>query len=412
MVPFSAAHSDGDSESEGGGLSGQPAFSSVLTVMAGTVKHPVSLDQSRTSPTATRDETHTTQWPSHSFSRGSEMSSSLSYAGDRIPPSGSGLTSHQHNTQPVAVSSPVSGPSHVFFMDGNTNVSLFSSSSASSPSLSSLMSSPAPSAYSLLSSLLSRSSSTEWINNAASTQGERIVSSPAPATEAATLSPARPHGLTDSLKTAQPITPSIVDLPAAQRLQSTTTQPAHFASETSDENSNNITKNATYSPADQIYTASGTYSNSEVITTPATSTHRSFSSPKHGQNPLKASYKLTQTQLPGTNSVSADNITISTSFPSNEESQAVRTQQGGSQNPTSALLSAQPNGYSVSSHVTQQMLYRAAYAEQRDTAAVDSPTFVHKSLGHAVTSPPSSHTVSPAVPFRAIFNHFLRHCTR
>ncbi|XP_034437251.1 UPF0606 protein KIAA1549L [Hippoglossus hippoglossus] len=89
VVPFSAAHSDGDSESEGGGLSGQPAFSSVLTVMAGTVKHPVSLDQSRTSPTATRDETHTTQWPSHSFSRGSEMSSSLSYAGDRIPPSGS-----------------------------------------------------------------------------------------------------------------------------------------------------------------------------------------------------------------------------------------------------------------------------------------------------------------------------------
>ncbi|XP_062242849.1 UPF0606 protein KIAA1549L [Platichthys flesus] len=89
VVPLSAAHSDADSESEGGGLSGQPAFSSVLTVMAGTVKHPVSLDQSRTSTTAARDETHTTQWPSHSFSRGSEMSSSLSYAGDRLPPSGS-----------------------------------------------------------------------------------------------------------------------------------------------------------------------------------------------------------------------------------------------------------------------------------------------------------------------------------
>ncbi|XP_056237530.1 UPF0606 protein KIAA1549L [Seriola aureovittata] len=83
-VPFSAVHSDGDSESEGEGLSGQPAFSSVLTVMAGTVKHPVSLDQSRTSPTVTGDETHTTQWPSHSSSHGSEMSSSLSYVGDRI----------------------------------------------------------------------------------------------------------------------------------------------------------------------------------------------------------------------------------------------------------------------------------------------------------------------------------------
>ncbi|XP_062284149.1 UPF0606 protein KIAA1549L [Scomber scombrus] len=75
-VPFSVIHSDGDSESEGGGLSGQPAFSSVLTVMAGTVKHPLSLSQSRTSPTITRDETHTTQWPLHSSSQGSEMSSS------------------------------------------------------------------------------------------------------------------------------------------------------------------------------------------------------------------------------------------------------------------------------------------------------------------------------------------------
>ncbi|XP_074469691.1 UPF0606 protein KIAA1549L [Sebastes fasciatus] len=82
-VPFSVFHSDGDSES-GGGLSGRPAFSSVLTVMAGTVKHPVSLDQSRTSPTITRDETHTTQWPSHRSSQGSEMSSSSLSAGDRI----------------------------------------------------------------------------------------------------------------------------------------------------------------------------------------------------------------------------------------------------------------------------------------------------------------------------------------
>ncbi|KAM8893547.1 UPF0606 protein KIAA1549L [Spinachia spinachia] len=81
-VPLSAVRSDGDSESEGEGLSGQPAFSSVLTVMAGTLKHP--LDQSRTSPTVTGDETHTTQWPSRSFSHGSEMSSSSSSVGGRI----------------------------------------------------------------------------------------------------------------------------------------------------------------------------------------------------------------------------------------------------------------------------------------------------------------------------------------
>ncbi|XP_037304182.2 UPF0606 protein KIAA1549L isoform X1 [Pungitius pungitius] len=83
-VPLSAVHPDGDSESEGEGLSGQPAFSSVLTVMAGTLKHPLSLDESRTSPTITRDETHTTQWPSRSSSHGSEMTSSSFSVGGRI----------------------------------------------------------------------------------------------------------------------------------------------------------------------------------------------------------------------------------------------------------------------------------------------------------------------------------------
>lgn len=93
-MPFSAVHSDGDSESEGEGLAGQPAFSSVLTVMAGTVKHPVSLDQSRTSSTITRDETHTTQWPSHNSGHGAEMSSSSSYVADRIHRASSGLASN------------------------------------------------------------------------------------------------------------------------------------------------------------------------------------------------------------------------------------------------------------------------------------------------------------------------------
>lgn len=91
-VPFSVIHSDGGSLSEGEGLSGQPAFSSVLTVMAETVKHPVSVDQSRTLPTISRDETYTTQWPSHNSSHGSEMSSSASSAGDRVHPASSGLT--------------------------------------------------------------------------------------------------------------------------------------------------------------------------------------------------------------------------------------------------------------------------------------------------------------------------------
>ncbi|KAF7665002.1 hypothetical protein LDENG_00156790 [Lucifuga dentata] len=80
-VPSSVIHSNGKAESEGKGLRGQPAFSSVLTFLAGTVKHPLSLAQSRTSPTITRDEHHTTQWPSDNSSQDSEMSSSSSSMG-------------------------------------------------------------------------------------------------------------------------------------------------------------------------------------------------------------------------------------------------------------------------------------------------------------------------------------------
>ncbi|XP_041848928.1 UPF0606 protein KIAA1549L [Melanotaenia boesemani] len=83
-APFPAVHSASDSDSDGEGLSGQPAFSSVLTVMAGTVKHPVSLDHSRTLPTISRDETQTTQWPSRNSSQGSDMSSSSSFVEDKI----------------------------------------------------------------------------------------------------------------------------------------------------------------------------------------------------------------------------------------------------------------------------------------------------------------------------------------
>lgn len=169
-VPFSVIHSDGDSESEGGGLSGQPAFSSVLTVMAGTVKHPLSLSQIRTSPTITRDETQTTQWPLHSSSQGSEMSSSsTSSAGaNGNHPESSGLTSsmsHQHTIPPKALIM-ADGPSHVSLMDGTGNVFSLSSSSL----LSSLLSSSTPSTSSVLPSLLSLfslSSSSHWSNKTA-----------------------------------------------------------------------------------------------------------------------------------------------------------------------------------------------------------------------------------------------------
>ncbi|XP_071385300.1 UPF0606 protein KIAA1549L [Centroberyx affinis] len=74
-VSLSVVQSDGGAVSEGGGLRGQPAFSSILTFLAGTVKHPLSLAQSRASPTITRDKNHTSQWPSDNSSQGSETSS-------------------------------------------------------------------------------------------------------------------------------------------------------------------------------------------------------------------------------------------------------------------------------------------------------------------------------------------------
>ncbi|XP_061600395.1 UPF0606 protein KIAA1549L [Cololabis saira] len=83
-VAEDAVRSEGDSESNGKRQSRQPAFSSILTVMAGTAKQQASPDQSRTSPTISREETHTTQWPSRSSSRGLDLSSSSSYLEDRI----------------------------------------------------------------------------------------------------------------------------------------------------------------------------------------------------------------------------------------------------------------------------------------------------------------------------------------
>ncbi|XP_061882707.1 UPF0606 protein KIAA1549L isoform X1 [Entelurus aequoreus] len=86
-VTSAALYSDGGSASEGEGLSGQPAFSSVLTVMAGTVKHPESLAHNRTSTPLSSD--NTTQWPSHSSSQGSETASSSSSLGGNRTQQGS-----------------------------------------------------------------------------------------------------------------------------------------------------------------------------------------------------------------------------------------------------------------------------------------------------------------------------------
>nr|XP_057945410.1 UPF0606 protein KIAA1549L isoform X1 [Doryrhamphus excisus] len=98
-------HSEGSTVSEGEGLSGQAAFSSVLTVMAGTVKHPESLDHSHTSTPLSSE--NTTQWPSHSSGRGSETaSSSFSIWGNRTQ-----LGSSSAGTNKLTpVTSRVSGP--------------------------------------------------------------------------------------------------------------------------------------------------------------------------------------------------------------------------------------------------------------------------------------------------------------
>ncbi|XP_034044731.1 UPF0606 protein KIAA1549L [Thalassophryne amazonica] len=84
-VPFSIVHSHGDPKSMEERLAGQPAFSSVLTFEA--------RNASRTSPTVTRDENHTTQWPSNYSHQGAEMSSSFVPAGpDRTLPTSSELS--------------------------------------------------------------------------------------------------------------------------------------------------------------------------------------------------------------------------------------------------------------------------------------------------------------------------------
>lgn len=73
-VPFSDLTLGGASESKGESYSGQPAFSSVFTVMAETIRRPV--EQSRTSPTITRDEDLTMLLPSYTVFPPSNSSAS------------------------------------------------------------------------------------------------------------------------------------------------------------------------------------------------------------------------------------------------------------------------------------------------------------------------------------------------
>ncbi|XP_064840390.1 mucin-5AC-like [Oncorhynchus masou masou] len=59
--PLSVVQPDGRAVSEGVGLREQPAFSSILTLLAD--KHPLSLVRSKASPTITKDNNQTSLWP-------------------------------------------------------------------------------------------------------------------------------------------------------------------------------------------------------------------------------------------------------------------------------------------------------------------------------------------------------------
>lgn len=373
VVPFSDVHSNGDSQAEVEGLSGKPAFSSVLTVIAGTVKHPVSLDQGRTLPTITKDETHTTQWPSQSSSYGSKMSSSS--AGERIPPASSGLAPnfhHQHTT-------PTRAPTVALTVSSSSSSSVYASVLSNSPRLSSVV------------SQISLQPSAASVNKAASSpQSEKNESSLAPLQNASVLSTAGSPDWTDILRTSHSGTQWVVDLTAVTERLQTTANKSHVPREASTEEANTVTELTSFSPVDKIHKLSGTHienaESTNVINAPATSTRALNSTPHHQQNLL---HRPTQTQNLGMNSVSSNNHLISTSVPTNhEETQAVQRQREALQNPTSALLSAHPNSYSLSSHAAQQMLNGTAYA--------DSQTSAHKGAGDVTTWRVNLHVVNPA----------------
>ncbi|KAJ3593040.1 hypothetical protein NHX12_005378 [Muraenolepis orangiensis] len=81
-VPPSTAHWEAEAASQGGGLRGLPAYSSILTFPAGTAQQPLSLIQSRTSPTITRDKSYTSQRPSDDPRRASDTPPSAFFSSD------------------------------------------------------------------------------------------------------------------------------------------------------------------------------------------------------------------------------------------------------------------------------------------------------------------------------------------
>ncbi|KAM6980605.1 UPF0606 protein KIAA1549L [Aplochiton taeniatus] len=76
--PLSLLHPHGRAVPERAGPREQAAFSSILTFLAVTGRHPLSLVQTRASPAVTRDNNHTSYRPSDAPTQGSEMSSSSS----------------------------------------------------------------------------------------------------------------------------------------------------------------------------------------------------------------------------------------------------------------------------------------------------------------------------------------------
>lgn len=332
-VPFSDMHLESASESKGEGLSGWPAFSSVFTVMAGTVKHPVSFVQSRTSPTITRDDDHNTQWPSFSSSTSSTSS---------------GLAKNMPNER---VTPPaVSGPQHLFLMDRGNNMSMFSSPAASSPSVQS------PLSFSPTTQLKTHSS-----------QRQVIASRPLPQMESSTF--ALNLGWTNNTNSTQ--------LTVVTRGQENT-KPIPLQEiliRSSTEQSNTV---------DPIIRASEKY-HSNTETKAAGSSHKRHLS-------LGVSDRAAGAQNPARNFLLANYHETSTLFPSDQESLHVQRQRGSSQNPTSAPLSSLPKAYSLSSPVTQQMSNRT-----KDETKVLTYTSVHKTQGKAIMTPFGSHAVNPSV---------------
>lgn len=130
-------------------------------------------------------------------------------------------------------------------------------------------------------------------------------------------------------------------------------------------------------------------------------TNTFYSTPNNGLNHLVNLYGFIQNLNISLNSVSADNLKNSSPISSNQRSHAVQRQQGVSHNPTSALLSARAKGYSLSSHVTQQMLHRIAFIRNQDKTVADSHTLSCKSSKgmSSIISHFGNPTVTPATTF-------------